>query len=84
MRFLFSLRSPTDCAPPQNSVIHRDLKPENLLLDENKNIKIIDFGFSNTFQVNELLNTFCGSPYALFFWRVFLQCIFSGFMRRQR
>lgn len=46
-----------------NSVIHRDLKPENLLLDENKNIKIIDFGFSNTFQSNELLNTFCGSPF---------------------
>jgi serine/threonine protein kinase len=47
----------------QNSVIHRDLKPENLLLDESKHIKIIDFGFGNTFKSEELLDTFCGSPF---------------------
>lgn len=31
-------------------MVHRDLKPENLLLDEQKNIKIVDFGLSNTYQ----------------------------------
>ena len=28
----------------ENGIMHRDLKPENILLDENDNIKIIDFG----------------------------------------
>lgn len=48
---------------PQSCVVHRDLKPENLLLDDKKRIKIIDFGFVNMFAPNEMLNTFCGSPY---------------------
>ena len=43
-------------------IVHRDLKPENLLLDHNKNIKIVDFGLSNTYKSNELLKTACGSP----------------------
>ena len=38
------------------------MKPENLLLDSNNNIKIVDFGLSNTFSQNEYLKTACGSP----------------------
>jgi len=43
-------------------VVHRDLKPENLLLDDRKDIKIVDFGLSNTYQEGQLLSTACGSP----------------------
>ncbi|XP_074435474.1 hormonally up-regulated neu tumor-associated kinase-like [Larus michahellis] len=47
-------------------IVHRDLKIENFLLDENNNIKIVDFGLSNTAKFEglsqELLHTQCGSP----------------------
>ena len=44
------------------NIVHRDLKPENLLLDHQNKIKIVDFGLSNTYTENKLLETACGSP----------------------
>ena len=52
-------------------VCHRDLKPENLLLDQNDNLKISDFGLSSLYVGDaemdgaartELLHTTCGTP----------------------
>ncbi|KAL5058312.1 hypothetical protein RYX36_029916 [Vicia faba] len=46
-------------------VCHRDLKPENLLLDENENLKVSDFGLSalsETKRQDGLLHTTCGTP----------------------
>ncbi|CAK4677552.1 unnamed protein product [Aphanomyces euteiches] len=48
-------------------VCHRDLKPENLLLDENGDLKISDFGLSALYEGADgsrasLLHTTCGTP----------------------
>ncbi|KAH9492509.1 hypothetical protein Btru_046294 [Bulinus truncatus] len=41
----------------------QDLKMENIMLDTpKKNIKLVDFGLSNTFSKDELMKTHCGSP----------------------
>lgn len=51
-------------------VCHRDLKPENLLLDEQGDLKISDFGLSALYEGDDdggssrsqLLHTTCGTP----------------------
>lgn len=50
-----------------HGIIHRDLKPQNILIDENKNIKITDFGIATATSQNSLTqtNTLLGSVHYL-------------------
>ncbi len=42
-------------------IIHRDVKPSNLLVDENWNVKVADFGFARIKEDNATM-TRCGTP----------------------
>lgn len=51
----------------EHGIIHRDLKPQNILIDQNKNLKITDFGIATASFDNSLTqtNTLVGSVHYL-------------------
>jgi serine/threonine protein kinase len=47
-------------SPP---IIHRDLKSSNLLVDQQLNVRLCDFGLARIKLAHQKANTFCGSAF---------------------
>uniref|UniRef100_A0A1J3EQV9 non-specific serine/threonine protein kinase n=1 Tax=Noccaea caerulescens TaxID=107243 RepID=A0A1J3EQV9_NOCCA len=63
-KYFFQLINAVDYCHSRG-VYHRDIKPENLLLDDNDNLKVSDFGLSalaDSKRHDGLLHTTCGTP----------------------
>jgi serine/threonine protein kinase len=43
--------------------VHRDIKMENILLNERKDVKLIDFGFGVMAHTDTKLSVYCGTPW---------------------
>lgn len=62
-KYFLQIISAIEYMHKEKHICHRDLKAENILLDQNLNIRLTDFGFSREYSTNEPnLSTQCGSP----------------------
>ena len=44
------------------NIIHRDIKPENIMINDENEVRLIDFGLSKASSKNKM-QTMCGTPF---------------------
>ena len=62
-KYFLQILSAIEYLHEEQHIFHRDLKAVSVLLDRHPNVRIVDFGLSNSFtEASPRLSTPCGSP----------------------
>ena len=62
--FLKQILDAIDHLHNQRQIVHRDLKPQNILVDQNLNVKVADFGSATDKNIESLLTLAGTEQYA--------------------